>query len=147
MLQKLFAPKRVQLPDGRLLLLFFFFARYQKVGRHVVNPTCVRIARINFRKIEPRRQRARRIGPGNQRRRRRRAIRGLDISTAMDLVRRETSSKLGKMIINVAIDYIPTDYKNIKNKIRNKKVKSVLNTGIDDYIVNRGVDLIGERFN
>ena len=65
----------------------------------------------------------------------------------MDLVRRETSSKLGKMIINVAIDYIPTDYKNIKNKVRNKKVKSVLNTGIDDYVVNRGVDLIGERFN
>ena len=113
----------------------------------MVNPTRVRIARINFRKIEPRRQRAHRIGPGNQRRRRQRASRSLDISTAIDLVRRETGSKLGKMIINDAIDYIPTDYKNIKNKIRNKKVNAVLNTGIDDYVVKRGVDLIGERFN
>ena len=66
---------------------------------------------------------------------------------AIDSVRRETGSKLGKMIINDAIDYIPTDYRNIKNKIRNKKVKTVLNTAIDDYVVNRGVDQIGERFN
>ena len=47
------------------------------------------------------------------------------------------------MIINDAIDYIPTAYKNIKNKI-NKKVKAVLDMGIDDYVVNTGVDLIGE---
>ena len=31
--------------------------------------------------------------------------------------------------------------------MRNKKVKTVLDTGIDDYFVNKGIDLIGEQFN
>ena len=50
-------------------------------------------------------------------------------------------------MINDAIDYIPTAYKKIKNKIKNKKVKAVLDTGTDDYIENKGIELIGERFN
>ena len=49
--------------------------------------------------------------------------------------------------MNDAIDYIPTAYKKIKNKITNKKVKAVMNTGADDYLVKRGVELISERFN
>ena len=49
-------------------------------------------------------------------------------------------SKLGKMMINDAIDFVPTTYKKIKNKITNKKV---MNMGVDDYLVNRGVELIG----
>ena len=49
-------------------------------------------------------------------------------------------------MINDAMDYIPTAYKKIKNKIKNKKVKAVLDTGIDDYVVNKGIELIGERF-
>ena len=32
------------------------------------------------------------------------------------------------MMINNAIDYIPTAYKIIKNKITNKKVKAVMDT-------------------
>ena len=51
------------------------------------------------------------------------------------------------MMINDAIGYIPTTYKKIKNKITNKNVKSLMNTGVDDYFVNKGVELIGERFN
>ena len=50
-------------------------------------------------------------------------------------------------MINDAIDYIPImAYKKIKNKITNKKVKAVVDTGVDNYFVNRGVELIGERF-
>ena len=49
-------------------------------------------------------------------------------------------------MINDAIDYISTDYKNIKNKIKNKKVKAVLNARIDGYVVHKGIDLVGERF-
>ena len=45
------------------------------------------------------------------------------------------------------IDYIPTAYKKIKNKIKNKKVTAMLDTGVGDYIVNRGIELIGELFN
>ena len=51
------------------------------------------------------------------------------------------------MMINVTIDYIPSAYKKIKNKITNKKGKAVMNTGVDNYLVNRGVELIGECFN
>ena len=69
------------------------------------------------------RQRIRRIGPRNKRRRRKQAGAGLDLSTTIDLGRKAASSKLGKMMINDAIDYIPTAYKKIENKITNKKLK------------------------
>ena len=50
------------------------------------------------------------------------------------------------MMINDAIDQIPTAYKKIENKITNKKVKSLMSRDVGDYLVNRGVELIGERF-
>ena len=66
---------------------------------------------------------------------------------AIDLDKRTAGSKFGKMMINDAIDYILIAYKKIKNQITNKKLKAVMNTGVDDYLVNRGVELISERFN
>ena len=51
------------------------------------------------------------------------------------------------MMINDTIDYILTAYKKITNKITNKKGKAVMNTSVDDYLVNRRVELIGECFN
>ena len=51
------------------------------------------------------------------------------------------------MMIIVAIDCIPTVYKKNKNKITNKKVKAVMNIDGDDYLVNRAVETICERFN
>ena len=93
------------------------------------------------------RQRIRRTGPRNKRRRRKQAGAGLDLLMAIVLGRKATSSKLGKIMINDAIDYVPTAYKKIENKITNKKVKAVMDTGVNDYLVNRGVELIGERFN
>ena len=44
------------------------------------------------------------------------------------------------MMTNEAIDYAPTASKKIKNKISNKKVKAVMDTGVDDYLVNRGLN-------
>ena len=46
-------------------------------------------------------------------------------------------------MINDVIEYIPTAYK----KIKNKRIEAVMNTGVDYYHVNRGVELVGERFN
>ena len=46
-------------------------------------------------------------------------------------------------MIKDAIYYIPIACK--KNK--KQKVKAVLDTGINDYVVNKGIALIGERFN
>ena len=142
LLQRLSVPKSIQLPSSRIV-----HARCQKVGRHVLNPTRVRTTRTYVRKIVPWRQRIRRLGPRNQRRRRQQAGRGLDVATAFDQGKKAAGSKLSKMLINDAIDCIPTAYINIKNKMRNKKVKTVLDTGIDDYFVNKGIDLIGEQFN
>ena len=51
LLQRLPAPKRVKLPNGRV-----FFAKYQGVGRDIL-PERVRIRRTYVRKIGPRRQR------------------------------------------------------------------------------------------
>ena len=126
LLLRLPAPKQVQLPNGRV-----FFAKYQRVGRDR-QADCVKIRRTSVRKIGSRRQRIRRTSPRNQRRRRQEVGRCLDLSTAIDLGRRAAGSRLSKKMINDAMDYIPTAYKKIKNKIKNKKVKAVLDTGIND---------------
>ena len=141
LLKRLPAPKRLQLPNCRV-----FFAKYQRFGRDKL-PERVKIRRTYVRKIGPRRQRIRRAGPRNQRRKRQQVCRGLDLSMAIDLGRRAVASRLSKMMVNDAIDYILTAYKKIKNKINNKKVKAVLATGTDDYVLNKGIELIGERFN
>ena len=116
LLQRLAAPKWVQIRNGQV-----FFAKYQTVGRHALAPTCVRIVRSYVRKIRPRQQIIRRIGPRN-RRRRQQAGTGLGLSTAIDLGRKVAGSKLGKMMINDATDYIPTTYK--KNKKQNDQEES-----------------------
>ena len=105
LLQRLPAPKRVQLPNGQV-----FFAKYQRVGRDRL-PERVRIRRTCVRKIGPRQQRIRRIGPRNQCRTRQQVGRGLDLSTSIDLGRRAVGSILGKIMINDAINYVPTVYK------------------------------------
>ena len=72
---------------------------------------------------------------------------GYDIATAIDLAKRAAGSKLGKMMINDATDYIPIAYKKIKNKITNKKVKAVMDTGVDNYLVDNRVELIVKGLN
>ena len=69
------------------------------------------------------------------------------ISTADELGKKAAMSSLGKMVIKDAIDYIPTAYKKLKNKITNKKAKAALNTGIDNFILNRDIKLVGELLN
>ena len=69
LLQRLPARKRIQLPNGRV-----FFAKYQRVGRHALTPTRVRIAGTYVRKIGPRRQKIRKIGPRNKQRRRQQPV-------------------------------------------------------------------------
>ena len=106
LLRRLPAPKQVQLLHGNV-----FFAKYQRVCSYTLTPTRVRIARTYVRKIGPRRQRIRKIDPRNMQRRRQEAGARLDLSTAIDLGIKAAGSKLGKMMINDAIDYIPTAYK------------------------------------
>ena len=71
-------------------------------------PECVRIRRTYVRKFGARRQRIRRIGRKNQHRKKQHVGRGPDLPTAIDLGRRAAGSRLGKMMINDAVDYHPT---------------------------------------
>ena len=106
LLHRLPAPKQLQLPNGCV-----FFPKYQRVGRHALIPTHVRIARIYTRKMGSRPQRIRRIGPRNRQRRKQAGAR-LDMSASRGLGRKAVASKPGKMLINDVIDYIPRAYKN-----------------------------------
>ena len=45
--------------------------------------------------------------------------------------------KLGEVVIKDTVDYLPTAYKKLQNRITNKKVKTILDTGICDYVVIR----------
>ena len=92
LLQRLSGPKRVQLPSGHV-----FFAKYQRVVRDGL-PERVKIRKTQVTKIGHRRQRIQRIGPKNQR----------NIAMAIGLGKKVAGSRFGKMMINNAIDYIPT---------------------------------------
>ena len=90
-------PRRVQLPNGQV-----FFEKYERVNRHALAPTQIRIARSYVRKIGPSRQG--RFCLRNKGKRRQQAAAGLDVGTARELGKRASGSKLGKMMINDAID-------------------------------------------
>ena len=66
------------------------------------------------------------IGPRRQKKKSDQQVgRGLNqntISTAIEHGRRAAGSRFGKMIINDAINYSPTTYKKITNKIKSKKL-------------------------
>ena len=92
-----------------------------------------------FEKLDRGDKELRGIGPRNRQRRRQQAGAGLDLSKAIDLGKKATGSKLSKMMINEAITIFQGPLKKLKNKITNKKVKAVMDTGVDDYLVNREV--------
>ena len=142
LLQRLHNLRGVQPPNGHVL-----FVKDERVHRHSIVPNQVRIARKNAQKIGPSRKRIERLGLRNERKWRQQPGAGLNIATAIDIAKRAAGSKLAKMIIIYVIDYIPTAYKRIKNRITKKKVKAVMNTAVNNYLVNRGVELTGERFN
>ena len=73
-------PRRVQLPNCRV-----FFAKYKRVHRHALAPTQVRIARRYVPKITPGRQRIRRFGLRNKRKKRQQVSADLNLVTATDL--------------------------------------------------------------
>ena len=43
------------------------------------------------------------------------------IATAIGLRKKSAKSNLGKMIIKDAINYVPTGYKKLKNKLKTKR--------------------------
>ena len=100
----------------QLLNGWMFFAKYERIHRHVLAPTCLRINGTHVRKIGPRRQRKRRINSRSRQRRREWSGAELGLSTYIYLGRRAAGSNLDKAIINDVIDYLPTAYKKTKIK-------------------------------
>ena len=84
--QWLAQPQQVQLPNGRA-----FLAKYQHVGRHVLNPTCVWINQTYVWKTGPKK-----------------AGTYIDLLTGIDIAKKAASSSVGKMIIKDAINTLPT---------------------------------------
>lgn len=60
---------------------------------------------------------------------------------AIGLGAKAAKSNLRKMIIKDAINYVPTAYKKVINKNKNKKARAVLDTDVGEYIVNRLIRL------
>ena len=98
-----------------------FYAKYHRVPRNAL-PKTVTIRRTYVRKIGPRKQQEQKNQTGH-----RMPTQDL-IATAIGLRKKSAKSNLGKMIIKDAINYVPTGYKKLKNKIKNKKVRAVLDT-------------------
>ena len=120
-------------------------AKYQRVGRHALNSTRLRINGTYKQKISLRRQRICRYKQTNTCRQRQQAGASIDLSTAIELGKKVGGSSVGKMIIIDAINARPTAYRTLKAKWQIKKAKTILNTGIVDYIVKKGVNYLGER--
>ena len=111
LLQILPQPRRVQLPDGR-----GFFAKYQRVGRHALNSTRLRINGTYKQKISLRRQRICRYKQTNTCRQRQQAGASIDLSTVIELGKKVDGSSVGKMIIIDVINALPTAYRTLKAK-------------------------------
>ena len=107
LLQRLPNRRRVQLSNGQV-----FFAKYKRVNRHTLAVTQVGIVTSYVQKIGPKESKNQTGWSENKRKRRQQAGAALNIDKTVDPGKREASSKLGKMMINDAIDYIPTAYKN-----------------------------------
>ena len=119
LLQRLPQLQRVQLANDCV-----FFAKYQRVGRHALNTTRVRINRTYVQKVGPQRQRIHKYRLRNKCRQKHQAGAAIDLLTATDLTKKAAGSPIGKMTIKDAINALPTAYRKIKSKITNKKART-----------------------
>ena len=74
----------------------------------MLNPTHVRIARTYVSKVGLPKQRIRRSGRETNVKEGNRRVEDLILQRPFDLGKKAAGSRLGKMLINNAIDYIPT---------------------------------------
>ena len=129
-------PKRVTLPNGRS-----FLARYRRATRDDLPPN-INLPRIYKERAAPkdrRRRRRRRVVSYRERqraalRRRARAQRGRGLGSifkkAYKLGKRAFNSRLGRRIARAAISEIPDVLENIGGRVKNKKLKKILTSGL-----------------
>ena len=124
-MRKLDVPKRVTLPNGRT-----FFARYERIKRQDL-PAEIRMRRTYRQRAAPR---------GRQQRRR--AQQGQGITAFAQKV---LKNPLVRTIAKKGLEYAPGLYKNITDRIQNKKVKKFLNSDLALLGLNQAIKY-GNRF-
>ena len=125
LLRTLLQPKLVRLPNGPR-----FYTRYQRVGRHTLYPTKVRIQRTYVRKIRLRQQRRRRSGAqtGSG------YLHANTVMRGINLAKPGANSDLGKMVIKDTMDLVPSAYRSIRNRFFRKK-RAAATQSTPSYVV------------
>ena len=127
-MEKLNVPKRVTLPNGRT-----FVARYKRISRDDL-PLNIRMRRTYRQRAAPRGRRRRQRGQGILK----------FLKKGYRLGKKAIKSRLGRKISKALISEIPDAIEKLSGRIKNKKIKSILNSDLaktgTDYATNLALE-------
>ena len=127
-MEKLNVPKRVTLPNGRT-----FVARYKRISRDDL-PLNIRMRRNYRQRAAPRGRRRRQRGQGILK----------FLKKGYRLGKRAIKSRLGRKISKALISEIPDAIEKLSGRIKNKKIKGILNSDLaktgTDYATNLALE-------
>ena len=118
-MMKLTTPNRVTLPNGRK-----FVAGYKRIPRDHLPPNIV-MRRTSTLRAAPRRRRHRRRGQQGQ---------GI-----FDFIEKVTKNPLVKPIAKQGLKYAPAAYANFTGRVKNKTLKTILNSVMAHSTLNRTI--------
>ena len=124
-MKKLDVPKSVDLPNGRT-----FFARYKRIKREELSPE-IRMRRTYRQRAAPR-----------GRRRRRRGQQGREI---VEAAKKALKNPMVRAAAKKALDYAPGLYANILKRVKNQRIKKILNSDFALLGLNQAIK-VGNRF-
>ena len=127
-MEKLNVPKRVTLPNGRT-----FVARYKRISRDDL-PLNIRMRRTYRQRAAPRGRRRRQRGQGILK----------FLKKGYRLGKRAIKSRLGRKISKALISELPDAIEKLSGRVKNKKIKSILNSDLaktgTDYATNLALE-------
>ena len=127
-MEKLNVPKRVTLPNGRT-----FVARYKRISRDDL-PLNIRMRRTYRQRAAPRGRRRRQRGQGILK----------FLKKGYRLGKRAIKSRLGRKISKALISELPNAIEKLSGKVKNKKIRSILNSDLaktgTDYATNLALE-------
>ena len=127
-MEKLNVPKRVTLPNGRT-----FVARYKRISRDDL-PLNIRMRRTYRQRAAPRGRRRRQRGQGILK----------FLKKGYRLGKKAIKSRLGRKISKAIISEIPDAIEKLSGRIKNKKIRGILNSDLaktgTDYATNLALE-------
>ena len=124
---KLTTPKRVTLSNSRT-----FIARYKRIKRRELPPNIV-MSRTYTQRTAPQ---------GSRRRRRVRARQGQGI---FYFVKKVARNPLVRSVSKKSLEYAPSIYYNLKKRVKNEKVKRILNSDAAHLVLNKAIKTADQR--